>query len=88
MSRFLGAIHGVAPEESVSVFILKHKLGEIPLDSVVLTVEKLKSLGVFTFDEGGVGNTGNARGYFRMTSIAERLFEIIQESEIFDKPSL
>ncbi|WP_223700067.1 hypothetical protein [Sutcliffiella deserti] len=48
------------------------------------TIEKLKSVLIFGYDVGGLGNVGNAWGSFKFNENTHYFFEIIKKSKIME----
>lgn len=51
-------------------------------DSLELTIEKMKRTNGLTYNAGGIGQSGNAKGCFEINSVTKELYRIIKMTQI------
>lgn len=50
-------------------------------DSLELTIEKLKRTNGLTYNAGGIGQSGNAKGCFEINGVTKELYRIVKSTE-------
>lgn len=53
-------------------------------DSLELTIEKMKRTNGLTYNEGGIGQSGNAKGSFEINEVTKELYRIIKMTQTFE----
>lgn len=80
----VGTAHDETEEYRTSDFYDSENIKAIDLnrDSLELTIEKMKRTNGLTYNEGGIGQSGNAKGCFEINKVTKELYRMITLTQI------
>lgn len=79
----IGTSHDETEEYRTKDFYDSENLNPIQLnrDSLELTIEKMKRTNGLTYNAGGIGQSGNAKGSFEINKVTKELYRIIKMTQ-------
>lgn len=79
----IGTSHDETEEYRTSDFYDSENSNQIQLnrDSLELTIEKMKRTNGLTYNAGGIGQSGNAKGCFEINEVTKELYRIVKMTQ-------
>lgn len=82
----IGTSHDKTNEYRTRDFYNKDNPNKIQLDrnSLELTIEKMKRTNGLTYNEGGIGQSGNSKGSFEVNDVTKELYSLFKRTKIVE----
>jgi len=82
----IGTSHDQTNEYRTRDFYDEENLNKIQLDrnSLELTIEKMKRTNGLTYNEGGIGQSGNSKGSFEINDTTKELYRLFKATQIVE----